>query len=556
VRDGSNVDGATPASQAKSNDSHAASFSLVSSVHGSERAFCSADEKLRHDFQVTLERSSYSDEKYALFVAYQTQIHHDVDNTPRSFRRFLVQSPLVPEPIPYQTPPPPHLPSHFGSYHQMYRLDGELIAVGVIDILPGCVSSVYFMYDAKWGKYSLGKLSALHEAALAQEIHDAGLSSLDALYMGFYIHSCPKMKYKGEYAPSFLADPEDDTWHPLKDCVVLLDRYRYAVFSQPDHSLASPEDPGEDVAVDDEEQLASGGRSIYSIQENAVSVIPTTMSMGWKVEYRRQENCGLHTCPRYGIIQGGHIQDVKKICWLFSISFLFWIANSGSAWAYVTNSESRTILSIIGFDRSNAALICTPEPSQRPPGQPPFRIVREKCIFLSFDWTTWSASNGGEYVQLPSGEADGKRFHLPCSSAATFALYFLFTFFFAFGLRLGPLPSLPPPFAQQSSLLWPSFLQFKQKFSPTAWAERSRVARVVSEVVAALDSGVWRRFSSSIPDIVFDSVASFIRTPLMKWFQESGSFGSDGKVERSMGTETESGTTNSTSESARCWIAS
>jgi arginine-tRNA-protein transferase len=40
----------------------------------------------------------------------------------------------------------------------MYRLDGELIAVGVLDILPSCVSSVYFMYDVKWEKYSLGKV--------------------------------------------------------------------------------------------------------------------------------------------------------------------------------------------------------------------------------------------------------------------------------------------------------------------------------------------------------------------------------------------------------------
>lgn len=40
----------------------------------------------------------------------------------------------------------------------MYRFDGELIAVGVLDILPGCVSSVYFMYNAKWEKHSLGKV--------------------------------------------------------------------------------------------------------------------------------------------------------------------------------------------------------------------------------------------------------------------------------------------------------------------------------------------------------------------------------------------------------------
>jgi arginyl-tRNA---protein transferase len=32
-----------------------------------------------------------------------------------------------------------------GSYHQCYRLDGRLVAVGVLDLLPGCVSSVYLM---------------------------------------------------------------------------------------------------------------------------------------------------------------------------------------------------------------------------------------------------------------------------------------------------------------------------------------------------------------------------------------------------------------------------
>jgi arginine-tRNA-protein transferase len=63
------------------------------------------------------------------------------------------------EPIPYRASAPDYLPSQYGSFHQMYRLDGELIAVGVIDILPGCVSSVYFMYDPKHDKYSLGKVN-------------------------------------------------------------------------------------------------------------------------------------------------------------------------------------------------------------------------------------------------------------------------------------------------------------------------------------------------------------------------------------------------------------
>lgn len=32
--------------------------------------------------------------------------------------------------------------------------------MGVLDILPDCVSSVYFMYDKTWEKYSLGKVSS------------------------------------------------------------------------------------------------------------------------------------------------------------------------------------------------------------------------------------------------------------------------------------------------------------------------------------------------------------------------------------------------------------
>jgi arginyl-tRNA---protein transferase len=60
--------------------------------------------------------------------------------------------------IPYSLRRPEHLPAEYGSYHQMYRLDGKLIAMGVIDILPYCVSSVYFIYDGAWQKFSFGKV--------------------------------------------------------------------------------------------------------------------------------------------------------------------------------------------------------------------------------------------------------------------------------------------------------------------------------------------------------------------------------------------------------------
>lgn len=48
---------------------------------------------------------------------------------------------------------------------------------------------------------------------------------------------------------------EDFTWHPLKSCVELLDKHRYAVFSQPDHSLAGTDDPGEGKNLDRAEYM-------------------------------------------------------------------------------------------------------------------------------------------------------------------------------------------------------------------------------------------------------------------------------------------------------------
>lgn len=49
----------------------------------------------------------------------------------------------------------------FGTFHNQYWLDDKLIAVGVVDILPSCISSVYLYYDPDYGFLSLGVYSAL-----------------------------------------------------------------------------------------------------------------------------------------------------------------------------------------------------------------------------------------------------------------------------------------------------------------------------------------------------------------------------------------------------------
>ena len=66
----------------------------------------------------------------------------------------------------------------------MYRVDGDLVGISVIDILPACVSSVYFIWDPDWAWASLGKLSAMREVALVLEMAEAGAEGMQWVYMG------------------------------------------------------------------------------------------------------------------------------------------------------------------------------------------------------------------------------------------------------------------------------------------------------------------------------------------------------------------------------------
>lgn len=96
----------------------------------------------------------------------------------------------------------------YGTYHQCYYLDGKLIAVSVLDILPRYVSSGYFYYDPSLSSLSLGRYSTLREIALVQEIKAIpGFEAMEYYTMGHYVSSAPKTHYKASYHPSYLLDP-------------------------------------------------------------------------------------------------------------------------------------------------------------------------------------------------------------------------------------------------------------------------------------------------------------------------------------------------------------
>ncbi|CAL3972546.1 unnamed protein product [Diplocarpon coronariae] len=204
-------------------------FDLVRRVRECEQKQLQTPPEPAHRYVVTLEPDIFTEEKYTLFENYQRLVHDEPPHriTKSGFKKFLCSSPIprVETAVDGQK---------LGSYHQCYRLDGKLVAIGVLDLLPQCVSAVYFMYDESVHQHAFGKLGALREIALAKE------GNYRYWYAGFYIHSCAKMRYKGDYTPQHLLDPESYEWNILDtELKQKLDKTKYISLSRERSGLAA-----------------------------------------------------------------------------------------------------------------------------------------------------------------------------------------------------------------------------------------------------------------------------------------------------------------------------
>ena len=198
-------------------------FELIERIHESDKSQVKTPPGPSHNLVVTLEPDEFTEEKYTLFENYQRIVHHEPPHriSKHGFRNFLCSSPL-----PRSKETFDGRERRLGSYHHCYRIDGQLVAIGVLDLLPQCVSAVYFMYHESVHNHAFGKIGALREIALARE------EGYKWWYAGFYIHNCVKMRYKGDYEPQFILDPESYSWDSLDDEMKMrLDRKKYVSLS-------------------------------------------------------------------------------------------------------------------------------------------------------------------------------------------------------------------------------------------------------------------------------------------------------------------------------------
>lgn len=200
-------------------------FDLVERIHEPEAEVLQSPPSPDHAFTVTLEPDTFTEEKYAIFENYQRLVHREPPDkiSRHGFKRFLCNSPLARGSVAGLDGTERRL----GSFHHCYRIDGKLVAIGVLDLLPDCVSAVYFLYHESIHWLNPGKLGALREIALAREV------GYRWWYPGYYVHSCAKMRYKIDYKPQYVLDPEDLQWYLLdKDALALFDEYHYVCLSR------------------------------------------------------------------------------------------------------------------------------------------------------------------------------------------------------------------------------------------------------------------------------------------------------------------------------------
>ena len=250
--------------------------------------------------------------EFELFKKYQVTHHDDEPEsvTKESFKRFLCDSPLIPVPSDVDSSPS----CGFGSFHQQYWVDDRLIAVGVVDILPHCLSSKYFFWDPSYAKLSLGTVASLLEIEWVRE-QSKICPAFEYYYLGYYLHTCHRMRYKASFSPSELLCPTTFTWVSISDVMDQLDA------NQPPWSLAKS------YCRDDSESINNCRNEDPTLEIiNNVKLMITFPGSRGKLTFRSGKIVDFGTLKSMNIIRSSEAEaDLEK-------RIKEWIKMVGPAW--------------------------------------------------------------------------------------------------------------------------------------------------------------------------------------------------------------------------------
>ena len=142
-------------------------------------------------FTMAVGAPTLDEERLSLYARYQSFQHgdHAQSADEKSYRRFLIETVTDTIEIAWR------------------NSEGVLIGVGILDVTPDALSSVYFYWEPTLAKLSLGVYSAMKEIELCRRWKKR------YYYLGYLVAGSRTMSYKADFPGAEIWDGEG--WVPL-----------------------------------------------------------------------------------------------------------------------------------------------------------------------------------------------------------------------------------------------------------------------------------------------------------------------------------------------------
>ena len=195
---------------------------------------------LKHTYTIELSDKislSPTEERFLLYNKYQRAVHNE-NSTILTYNNnwglsILEKNKIIPLPenLSQKTKHPELYPKYYGTYNLIHRIDGKIIAVTVIDLLPNSLESVYCYYDPDFSFLDLGVFTVIREIEYMKSFQNLIDKNMAYYSMGEMCQSCQKLKYKGNYIPTEIMD------HYTGKYVLLTDEVKKLISDNKCHHL-------------------------------------------------------------------------------------------------------------------------------------------------------------------------------------------------------------------------------------------------------------------------------------------------------------------------------
>ena len=211
----------------------------------------------------------FSKEAFDLYNEYHVKKHDKPLKSEYSYCEHVVNTPTT-----YQVIDG----IEYGTFHQLYRLDGKLVAVGIIDVIPRGMVSIYMWYDVnkETAKYSFGVYSALKEIEMVISMSEKN-PKMEYYYLQGWNNNNKKLSYKANYEPEeFYCPCIVADWVPALDGV---EQSKKEVIEKEALKAAEEEQTDGDGTVTEPPQKGMNGESALKVtpgnsNENESNSVP------------------------------------------------------------------------------------------------------------------------------------------------------------------------------------------------------------------------------------------------------------------------------------------